>query len=79
MEYLQYVPHILFLPVSHPRPSSFAPDLAATCMLYLQLKTSTNINSTTSHIRKAPQDCYFGGFLGCFLWVFFFPLLYPGK
>lgn len=50
MEYLQYVPHILFLPVSHPRLSSFAPDLAATCMLYPQLTKSININSTSSQI-----------------------------
>lgn len=57
-EYLQCVPHILFLPVSHPRPSSFAPDLAATCTLYLQLTKSININSNNSHIHKGSQDCY---------------------
>lgn len=57
MEYLQCVPHILFLPVSHPRLSSFAPDLAATCMLYPQLTKSININSTSSQIQKASQDC----------------------
>lgn len=69
MEYLQYVPHILFLPVSHPRLSSFAPDLAATCMLYPQLTKSITINSTSSQIQKASQDCSLQRFQS--VWVFF--------
>lgn len=72
MEYLQYVPHILFLPVSHPRLSSFAPDLAATCMLYPQLTKSININSTSSQIQKASQDCSLQRFWSvCFCFFFF--------
>lgn len=65
-EYSQCVPHILFLPVSHPRLSSFAPDLAAACKLYLQLTKSININSTSSHVHKASQDCYL---LALLIWL----------